>query len=121
MALADGLDGNEVLWVGKPVVLHCSPRTLKEGATDLAASRDYVRKRTHDRINEQRANAVRQAQRQQMEEMPRVRTPRGCGMGRRADRQAAEQTLWHHVATRQPDQPLYAARESHNHLHVLTV
>ena len=58
MALADGLDGNEVLWVGKPVVLHCSPRTLKEGAADLAASRDYVRKRTHDRINEQRANAV---------------------------------------------------------------
>ena len=93
MALADGLDGNEVLWVGKPVVLHCSPRTLTEGAADLTASRDYVRKRTHDRINEQRANAVRQAQRQRMEEMPRVHTPRGRGMGRRADRQAAEQTL----------------------------
>ena len=112
MALADGLDGSEVLWVGKPVVLHCSPRTLAEGAADLAASRDYVRKRTHDRINEQRANAVRQAQRQRMEEMPRVRTPRGRGMGRRADRQAAEQTLRHHVAARERDQPLYAARDT---------
>ena len=112
MALADGLDGNEVLWVGKPVVLHCSPRTLTEGAADLAASRDYVRKRTHDRINKQRANAVRQAQRQRMEEMPRVCTPRGRGMGRRADRQAAEQTLRHHVAARDRDQPLYAARDT---------
>ena len=41
--------------------------------------------------------------------MPRVRTPRGRGTGRRADRHAAEQTLRHHVAARQPDQPLYAA------------
>ena len=37
-ALADGLEGNEILWVGKPVTMHCTPRTLREAAADLAAS-----------------------------------------------------------------------------------
>ena len=53
-ALADGLEGNEILWVGNAVTMHCTPRTLRETAADLAASRDYVRRKTLDRITEQR-------------------------------------------------------------------
>ena len=53
IALADGLEGNEILWVSKPVTMHCTPRTLREAAADLAASREYIRRRTLDRISEQ--------------------------------------------------------------------
>ena len=60
VALADGMDGNETLLVGKRVVLHCSPRTLKEAAVDLAASWDYIQKRTLDSINKQQRNQAAQ-------------------------------------------------------------
>ena len=112
IALANGMEGNETLWVGKPVTMHCTPRTLREAAADLAASREYVRRRTLDRINEQRKKHAARMQRDVMEDPTSPRTPRGRGMVRHADRYVAEHHHRHQVGVTPQDRPLYAAREN---------
>ena len=108
-ALADGMEGNETLWVGKPVVMHCFPRTLREAAADLAASREYIRRRTLDCITEQRK---KHAAREVMEDPISPRTPRGHGMVCRADRYVAEHHHRHQVGVAPQDRPLYAPQKN---------
>ena len=112
IALAYGMEGNETLWMGKPVTIHCTPRMLREAAADLAAFRNYVRRRTLDHINKQRKKHAAWMQQDVMEDPTSPRTPRGCGMVRRMDRYVAEHHHRHQVGVAPQDRPLYAAREN---------
>ena len=90
-----GLHDTETIWVGKPVRMCCVPRLLKEAAKDIEASREYVRRFNLDRITTSRAKKEAEVRAQRMWDMPPPPSPRGRGLVRRADRNAAQQYLAH--------------------------
>ena len=112
IALANGMEGNEILWVGKPVTMHCTPRTLREAAADLTASPEYVRRRTLDSFNKQRKKHAARMQRDVMTDPTSPRTPRGRGMVCHTNRYVVEHHHRHQVGATPQDCPLYAAREN---------
>ena len=90
-----GLHDTETIWVGKPVRMRCVPRTLKDAAKDIKASREYVRPFNLDCIPASRAKKEADTRAQHLQDMPPPPSPRGRGLIRRTDRYATQQYLAH--------------------------
>ena len=62
-AYANALHDQTTMWIGHCVKMHYMPCTLKDTQNDLRMVREFTRRQTEDRIQEQRGAARREIER----------------------------------------------------------
>ena len=60
VAYADTLHDQTTMWIGHCVKMHCMPCTLKDTQNDLHMAREFTRRQTEDRIQEQKGAVHRE-------------------------------------------------------------